>query len=70
MGITQGIYVDGSSITNAADFRAYDSNVDDGFQLHMGGSADSYIEGDLGLGINAPLDKLHVVGKHPHGRWK
>ncbi len=56
-------YVVDASLTGATNNYGFYGNIAAGtgrYNLHMGGSADNYLAGRLGIGINSPLSNCHI----------
>jgi hypothetical protein len=64
-----GYYADGN-LTGATNNYAYFGNIAAAagrWNLHMGGGAQNYLAGNLGIGVSVPTSKLHVVGSFSRG---
>lgn len=59
-GITRGVAVE-PTLTSAADWRSFDTNVNSGFAYHSSGTAPSRFAGNVGIGFT-PTARLHVRG--------
>jgi hypothetical protein len=59
-GITRGVNV-APTLTAAADWRSFDTNVNSGFAYYSTGTAPSRFGGNLGLAVT-PTARLHVQG--------
>lgn len=57
-GITQGVLV-APTLTSAADWRSFDTNVNSGFAYHSSGTAPSRFGGNVGIGT-IPTARLQV----------
>lgn len=62
-GITRGVYVN-PALTSVTNFRGIEVKVDSakGYQFFAAGTGPSCFAGNIGIGVAAPQEKLHVNG--------
>jgi hypothetical protein len=68
-GITRGMYLN-PTLTNAADWRSIEWTNISGFGLYGSGTADNYLNGNLGIKTTSPTDLIDINGANGYSQLR
>lgn len=68
-GITRGLHV-APTLTSAADWRSIEWTNNTGFGLYGSGTADNYLNGNLGIKTTSPTDLIDINGANGYSQLR